>query len=278
MLFQSAGLAMFLATVGRRSEVALPTIRRLGIFAALSAIVCTAAYYLLEAARMTGELGGSLDGPMQRVALVSSAGAAFVCRVAGLAIVAAAMGRAATAAGGRRPRLGAPTLLLGVALTVASFVLTGHLVSDAHRSALTALMAIHVTIGMFWFGSLLPLCLITTRESGALAAQVVESFSSKATWLVPLIFLAGLLMTAVLVPDWGTFAQPYGEILIAKTTLFAVLMGLAAINKLRLGPALASGDATAPARFRRIVVAELGLICAVLAITAWLTEFYSPGE
>ncbi len=215
---------------------------------------------------MTGELGGVLDGPMQRVALVSSTGAAFACRVLGLVVIAASLGRSVAGS------------MLGVVLTVASFVLTGHLVNDGHRSALTVLMAAHVSIGMFWFGSLLPLCLVTSRESGALAAQVVESFSSKATWRVPLIFLAGLLMTAVLVPDWGTFAQSYGEMLIAKTILFAVLMGLAALNKLRLGPALASGVAIAPVRFRRIVVAEFVLICGVLGITAWLTEFYSPGE
>jgi putative copper resistance protein D len=285
LLFQSAGAAMFLAVFGRGAEGALPTIRRLGLISALSAILCSAIYYLLEAARMTGEMSGVFDPSMQRVALVSSTGLALGCRVGGLALIAAGMGKAGahgSAAGQKaspsapRGSAVAPIASLGVALVVASFVLTGHLATDAHRFALTVLMVVHVVIGMFWFGSLLPLCLVTARERGALAAQVVESFSSKAAWLVPCIFLAGLVMTAVLVPDLRTFTQPYGEILIAKASLFALLMGLAALNRLRLGPALASDDATATARFRRVVVAELVLICAVLTITAWLTEFYSP--
>jgi putative copper export protein len=55
--------------------------------------------------------------------------------------------------------------------------------------------------------------------------------------------------------------------------VFAVLMGLAALNKWRYGPACAAGEARA---FRRTVIVEYVLVCLVLAVTATMTTFYSP--
>jgi putative copper resistance protein D len=61
-----------------------------------------------------------------------------------------------------------------------------------------------------------------------------------------------------------------------KVAGFAVLMGFAALNKWRFGPALSRGDARATAAFRRSLAAEYVLIAAVLSVTAVLTSFYSP--
>ena len=62
-------------------------------------------------------------------------------------------------------------------------------------------------------------------------------------------------------------------------TLIAVTIGrelaLAALNKWRLGPALASTSGAA-ATFQRVVGAEYLLICAVLVVTAVMTTFFSP--
>ena len=93
---------------------------------------------------------------------------------------------------------------------------------------------------------------------------------------MPLIAIAGLVMTAVLIPGWATLTEPYGQLLIVKSVLFTILMGLAAANKLRFGPALTAGEPGAVQGFRRVVVAEFVLICLVLAVTACLTEFFSP--
>jgi putative copper export protein len=90
---------------------------------------------------------------------------------------------------------------------------------------------------------------------------------------VPVILLAGVGLTVLLVPDWAVFRQPYGQLLLAKVALFAVLMALATLNKWTFGPACASGRTRA---FKQAVAVEYVLICAVLAITAILTTFYSP--
>src|SRR4029077_14399767 len=97
-------------------------------------------------------------------------------------------------------------------------------------------------------------------------------------WLVPLIPLAGLGMAAVLLPDFAALLAPYGLLLGAKLMLFAALMGLAALNKLRLSPALARGEPAALPRLRRSLAAEYVLICAVLSVTAALTGFFSPSQ
>jgi putative copper export protein len=63
--------------------------------------------------------------------------------------------------------------------------------------------------------------------------------------------------------------------LIAKVTIFAVLMTLAALNRWRYGPALASTPSFALA-FQRTVAVEYVLICAVLTVTAIMTTLFSP--
>jgi len=83
-------------------------------------------------------------------------------------------------------------------------------------------------------------------------------------------------MAALLVPQIEMLAEPYGQLLIAKLAGFALLMGLAAANKWRLGPAIARGEARAAYLFRRSLIAEYVLIIAVLAITAVMTSLFSP--
>jgi putative copper export protein len=102
---------------------------------------------------------------------------------------------------------------------------------------------------------------------------LIDTFSRVAAWVVPVILLAGVGLTVLLVPDWAVFKQPYGQLLLAKVALFAVLMALATLNKWTFGPACARGRTRA---FKQAVAVEYVLICAVLAITAMMTTFYSP--
>jgi copper resistance protein D len=76
--------------------------------------------------------------------------------------------------------------------------------------------------------------------------------------------------------------QPYGLILIAKASVFALLLVLAALNRWRFTPALLPGltptltPAAACGALRRSIVTEYLLIAGVLAMTAALTSLYSP--
>ena len=83
-------------------------------------------------------------------------------------------------------------------------------------------------------------------------------------------------MTCFLLPDLAALGSSYGRLLIVKVFGFTILMGLAALNKWRFGPALGRDDGRVVKAFQRSVLAELTLIVAVLCVTAALTTFYSP--
>jgi putative copper export protein len=268
LLFQAAGVAIFVAIFGRRLASSGGTVRRLGQAAAIAAIVLVAAHQALEAARMAGEMSGLWDPALQGMAWNSPARAALICRLLGLLLIAiglrGGMGRWMAVAVG------------GVVLATGAFTLTGHTSVNAHRGALAALLTIHLLVLAFWFGALWPLYVATLRETPARAADLIERFTAMATWLVPVILLAGIVMAVLLLPSVSALSEPYGELLIAKVVGFAMLMGLAAANKWRLGPALVHGPVHNGRWFRRSVAAEYVLIAAVLTVTAVMTSFFSP--
>jgi putative copper export protein len=266
-LFQAAGAAMFVAIFGRRLDLAPEAIRRVGFVSAIAGLLLVSGHYGLEAARMAGALSGSFDLSLQRLVLASPMSTAWAVRIAGLAVIAAAIHRD----GARWAQLGVG----GAALSIAGFLFVGHTAADADRGWLAVLLSLHLAVVTFWFGALVPLVMVSRQETADVAARIVEDFSRIASWWVPSILLAGVLLTAILVDRWAVFGESYGTLLLAKIVPFAVLMGLAALNKWRYAPALATTPRAAIA-FQRAVAAEYLLICVVLSATAIMTTFFSP--
>jgi copper resistance protein D len=268
LLFQAAGIAIFVALFGRRLGTTRQLVHRLGQVSAIAALVFVAGHYALEAARMAGEMSGMLDPSLQQMVWHSSSRAALISRLAGLLLIAIGLqrtGRGCTS-----------VAVAGAVLGTGAFALTGHTSVNAHHGALAALLALHLLVVAFWLGALAPLSLASLRETPARAADLTERFTALATWLVPIILVAGVAMAAVLLPSVSALRESYGELLIAKIVGFALLMGLAAANKWRLGPALARGTAQTGLWFRRCVAIEYVLIAFVLTITAVMTSFFSP--
>jgi putative copper resistance protein D len=267
-LFQAAGIAIFLALLGQPLASTSPALRRLGIRAALIAAVLLIGQYLLEAARMSGELGGALDPALQGLVLRSAASVTLTGRLLGLLLIVGGLrreGPAATAFG-----------IAGVAMVLAAFTFVGHTSNAPSRWILSPVLLAHLAVVAFWFGSLLPLYLVSFREPPEASARIIEQFSGRAIWLVPGLLLAGLILASLLLPDLAALRTPYGELLIVKILGFCALMVLAALNRWRFGPALGRGDVAAGRRFRYTVTAEYGLIAMILCVTAVLTTFYSP--
>jgi putative copper resistance protein D len=268
LLFQAAGVAIFVAMFGRRLASSLVPVRRLGQAAAFAAIVLVAGHYALEAARMAGEMSGMWDPTLQGMAWNSPARAALICRLLGLLLIAVGLQH-----GSVRWTIVA---VGGAVLATGAFTLTGHTSVNVHRTALAALLMLHLLVVAFWFGALGPLYTASWRETPARAADIIGRFTAVATWLVPAILLAGIVMSVLLLPNLRALSEPYGELLIAKVVGFAALMGLAAANKWRFGPALVRGPAQSGLWFRRSVIAEYVLIAVVLTLTAVMTSFFSP--
>ena len=169
-----------------------------------------------------------------------------------------------------------PLARAGAFLALGSFLVSGHALLDTHRMLLAPLLGLHVLAVAFWFGALWPLRQVAELEPAPRAAAVLHSFSRRAVWLVPLLGLAGLGLAGVLLPDLAALRRPYGQILCVKVLLFAVLLALAARNKLALVPALARADSRALPALRRNLMLEYALICTVLTATALMTGLFSP--
>jgi putative copper export protein len=268
LLLQAAGVAIFLAIFGRRLAISRSAIQRLGKRAAVAGLVLVAGHYVLEPARMAGELSGVWDPALQGMMWHSAGAAALIFRLVGLALIAIGLRRTQ----GR----GAMLAALGAVLACLAFTLTGHTSVAAHRGMLASLLLIHLLVVAFWFGALGPLYLASSRETSVRAHEIVEAFTGVATWFVPIVLLVGVAMAIALLPSVSALREPYGELLIAKLIGFAVLMGLATANKWRLGPALVHGTFESGRRFRRALATEYVLIAAVLAVTAVMTTFFSP--
>lgn len=265
---QAAGVPLFLWLFRGNLERAVRPIGALAVSTAAAGFVLTIGHALVEPARLAGALSGIFDVSLQRLLLTSDAGTAVAIRVLGLAMV----------AGGslERGRLGMLVALMGAALIPASFAFMGHTAADERRWLLAVLLILHLMLVAFWLGALWPLLMAAKHESLAVAGLVIEQFSKLAVWLVPIIFLAGVALAVALVPDLASLRMPYGVLLLSKIAGFALLMGLASLNKWRLGPGIVRGEGAALRAFRRTVRVEWVLIFGVVTVTATMTGLFSP--
>ena len=267
-LFQATGAAIFLALFGALIVRTQLAVRRLAIVSAFLAIGLLVLQYLLEAARMGGDLASVLDGELQTLAMHSSAALALAFRVAGLAALVLALRMKSTAS--------SSLSIVAVIIVLAGFTIMGHTESHSPRWLLALLLLAHLIVVAFWFGALVPLRLVSSHESARIAGMTIGAFSTAASWIVPALFFAGLALAVVLVGSLAGLRTPYGQLLIAKVVGFALLLGLASLNKWRLGPTVASGDVQGTRAFRRSLQIEYVLIAAVLTVTAVMTTFFSP--
>ena len=119
---------------------------------------------------------------------------------------------------------------------------------------------------------------MTREEEPRAAAGLLARFSALGVRLVPLIAVAGAVMALLLLPDAAALREPYGQLLLVKIALFVLLMGLAALNRLRLVPQVERGEAHALRTLRASMLAEYLLICGAAAVAAVMTGFYSPHD
>jgi len=268
LLFQAAGVAIFMALFGSRLDRSQAAIRRLGQAAALAAVAVVAGHYALEAARMAGEMSGIWDPTLQEMVWHSPSRSALLCRLIGLLFIAV----------GRHEARQRRTIMAigGAVLATGAFALMGHTSVSSHRALLATLLMVHLLIVAFWFGALAPLYLVSLKEPPARAFDLTRRFTAIATWLVPVILLAGVAMATLLLPNAAALRAPYGRLLIAKFIGFVLLMGLAAVNRWRLTPDLADATNESERRFRRSLGAEFALIVAILTVTAIMTSSFSP--
>ena len=267
-LLQAAGGVFYLAIFESRLRDSVSAVRVVTTGAAIACVLLTVSYTAYQAARMSGDLSGIFDRHLQRLVWRSTTGASAALRIAAMGLV--------SWYGCRRPGSNGVVRQAGAAAAVLSLLLLGHTSVHPERWLLAPLLALHLLIAAWWFGSLMPLALVARREDASASLSVVNRFSTIAGWLVPGLALAGLGIGWILTGGRYSTDDPYDLALTGKALGFSLLMGLAALNRWRLGPRLISGLPDAVRTFVVSLAIEYLLVAGVVAVTAVMTSLYSP--
>jgi copper transport protein len=161
--------------------------------------------------------------------------------------------------------------IAGVGLSLAA---SGH-ASTAPPPWLTRPMVFLHGVGVaFWIGALAPLVAMARRAERGLL-PVLDRFSRLAIVVVGALILTGLGLAIIQLGSFRALVETrYGLILSTKLALVAVLLGLAALNRFRLTPALAADPGNVRPLVRSIL-AECAVAVAILAVVA-LWRFTPP--
>lgn len=263
----AAGSALFLALHRDLEAGTAWFTRRLAVGAAFAGLALCAATLAGEALFLTGgDIAAATDPFLIAVVLETPIADAQGLRALGYLLVAAlALGAGAT-----------PVAAGGAVALAGSFAMAGHSLGEP-RLLLAALVAVHGLAVAYWLGAFAPLARLARRAPPAEAGRVAEAFGRNAVAAVGLLIAAGVALIALLAPDPAALpATPYGQFLGLKLGLVTALLGLGALNKLSLSPALAAGDGAAGAALARSIAAEAALAALILAVTAAMTLVSSP--
>jgi putative copper resistance protein D len=169
----------------------------------------------------------------------------------------------------RRPAPIHGLLALGL---VALPALTGHAGAKPGVAAYAPMAGdmVHLTAAAAWLGALPAFALtLASRLTGDEAAKVTRHFGQVALGAVAALALSGL------VNSWYLLSGPrylidtaYGRLLTLKLFLFAGMLAVAAVNRLRLTPALPS--ARAQRALTRTTLGETALGLGILCVVAIL--------
>ena len=165
-------------------------------------------------------------------------------------------------------------IALGGTLAVAvSYTQVGHTLSDP-RWALAGLLAAHLLAAAIWVGALAPLRRAARSPNGA---ELLHRFGVIAAGAVAILAAAGVALAWLLSGSVSALlGTAYGLGLLAKIAVVAGLLGLAALNKWRLVPALRDGRPEASTALRRSIAVEGAAVVLILVLTATITTVTTP--
>ena len=265
----AAGSALCLVSLKTLGSDMARAVRRLGVGSTGVAAAASVALIPMGGIFLSGgSWSGATDPVLGLMVLQSPLGESVATRIVGLALLAAFFL-------GRMPSKLAAAM--GASVVCLSFALRGHVLEEP-RVVLGALLMTHLLGLAFWIGAFAPLYRMTRHAEPARTGAAAEEFGRKALWVVAALALAGVGLLIILTGNpIDALATTYGRLLALKLLFFVVLLGAAAVNKLRLTPALVTGDTGAGTRLRRSIGLEAAVVCAILVTTAILTTVSSPG-
>ena len=239
--------------------------RKVAVIAALIGLAVLALRFGIRAARISGMgLSGAVDPMMLGFVWDSPLGAAAIWRGAGELLVVALLIRGI---------VGLSAGLIGALLIAVSYTFVGHSLGDPSW-LLASLLTLHLLAAAFWIGALLPLRHAVGQPEGA---RLLHRFGNVASLTVALLVVVGLIFAWLMTGSFSNLlSTAYGKTLLAKLGVVSGLMALAALNKLRFVPALASGTPAAVPHLRRSIQIEAIAVLLILMATATLTSITTP--
>ena len=239
--------------------------RKVAVIAALTGLAALALRFGIRAARISGMgLPGAIDPMMLGFVWDSPLGTAAIWRGAGELLVVALLIRGI---------VGLSAGLIGALLIAVSYTFVGHSLGDP-RWLLASLLTLHLLAAAFWIGALFPLRHAVGQPDGA---RLLHRFGNIAGLTVALLVVVGLIFAWLMTGSFSNLlSTAYGWTLLAKLGVVSGLMALAALNKWRFVPALASGTPAAVPHLRRSIQLEVGAVMLILLATATLTSITTP--
>jgi len=261
--------------------------RRFAWIAWISLALCVlsgAAWFVLTAASMSGQPLAQIyaQDALWTVLLQTDFGNDWFVRLVAVCALAGTFVPLLSASGAASPWLKTAAAILAAVL-VGSLAFAGHAIGAEGAEGIIhpAADVLHLVAAAAWVGSLVPLALLlaaTGKDSTSLAVARTATlrFSILGIVSVATLLVTGIVNTWYLAGSVAALTETdYGRLLVIKIALFFAMVGIAAVNRLRLTPQLvAVADATAAQRARsalcRNATIEAALGAAIIAIVAVL--------
>ncbi|CUH78717.1 Putative copper export protein [Tritonibacter multivorans] len=284
--FGTAGLVIVRIVFAAATAPLAKRIQKQTLGLAVLTLLASVLGFALRGAALTGGADGMTDPEMLALLWQTPVGEALALRLWGAALIVAGLciprkgqSTAQWIAQGIAQWIAQGIVLAGALLVLGSFTQIGH-IRGLDQVGASILLWLHLIGIALWIGVLPPLHYLSRKpEHLGEAAHLGHRFGQIAVIAVPALLMAGLVMGWMLIGSLaGLIQTTYGAVLLIKVALVAVLLGLAAANKLRFVPAMLGGDTGAAGHLARSIEIETAVVLLVLAITATLTSVLSlPG-
>ena len=257
----AAGSALNLLWLRETAPQTISLLQWFGPTCAVFAILLNSSLIPLQASYLMGEWSAVQDPMMLQFAWESPLGDSLLLRGLGLLLILAAI---------RPEKLSLGISTLGCVLVALSFAFQGHTLSEP-RWLLVALITVHLLGLIFWIGVFTPLAWLAKRQDNS-TGLAARQFGKISIWNVPLLAMVGVFLLLLLSGgDWEIIWTAYGQLFALKFIGFMGLLGLAAMNKLFLTPALLRSEERAFVLLRLSLVLEMTVVAVILLLTASFT-------
>ena len=270
MMLVQGGLlyaVLFGRQMSEASRVHVVGLVRVGVLIGLGA---TCLRVPAAAANLGGDFASAFDPVFLGLMMETSLGLSSGLGVAGF-LLAAVLVRVA---GGLDVLLLA-VLLLAILLLAGTSAIHGHATSGGVITGV--LVMVHLSCVAIWLGAFLPLhrlCRLVHDDPAAHTelGVIARRFAQVGGMAVLLLLVSGGGMAAYLTGSISAlFTTGYGQALLVKLSVVVGLLGLAALNRFRLVPAISAGGTRAVAQLGWSIRLEMAGALVILAVTSLLT-------